>query len=62
MPTSQCPDGDETDAGFGAGVSLPWESGEKSPIQAPTSSSPTTTTPVPDFFARVPLPSARFTQ
>ncbi|MGW4786751.1 hypothetical protein [Streptomyces sp. NPDC004230] len=51
----------EIDDGSGAGLSLP-EAGEKNPIQAPTTSSPTTTTPVPDFFARVLLPSDRFTQ
>ncbi|MER7203666.1 hypothetical protein CG723_44715 [Streptomyces sp. CB01635] len=62
MPTAQRPEGDETDDGSGAGLSLVLESGEKNPIQAPTTSSPTTTTPVPDFFARVPLPSDRFTQ
>ncbi|MFJ1562487.1 hypothetical protein [Streptomyces mirabilis] len=61
MPKGQCPEGDETDDGSGAGWSL-LESGEKNPIQAPTTSSPATTTPVPDFFARVPLPSDRFTQ
>jgi hypothetical protein len=57
----QRPEGEDTDDGCDAGLSL-LESGEKNPIQAPTTSSPTTTTPVADFFVGLPLPVDRFTQ